>query len=66
MTAINFQIDQEDLQILYLHTREAYGNIVFNAWVIECEKGYKDYLIDRENPKTFSQWVNAQIIALCY
>ena len=66
MTTINFQIDKEDLQILYLHTKQAYGNIGFNVWVVECKKGYQEYLINRENPKSFTQWVNAQIIALCY
>ena len=66
MKNIDFKIDLEDLQALYIHTRQAYGNMTFDSWLLECKKAYKQYLTNRENPKTFSQWVNGQIIALAY
>jgi hypothetical protein len=66
MKNINFQIDLEDLQALYMHSRQAYGNMSFENWTSECKKAYVEYLNNRENPKTYSEWVNAQIIALAY
>ena len=66
MKNINFQIDLESLQALYVHSRQAYGDIPFDSFVVECKKAYIEYLTNRENPKTFSQWVNGQIIALNY
>ena len=70
-TEIDFTIDIEDLKILYLHTRHAYKDMLFDEWVIVAKTSYKEYhsrnLKDLEKygtPKTFSQWVNGQIIAL--
>lgn len=66
MKNTDFTIDLIDLQTLYIHTRKAYGNMPFEAWVLECQKAYNEYLEKRENPKTYSQWVNGQILALAY
>ena len=64
MKTIDFKIDQEDLKALFVLTRFAYGNMTFNSWVEECKNSYASFVKNKENPKTFSQWVNGQIIAL--
>lgn len=64
MTQIDFTIDQNDLKILFLHTRHAYSSITFEKWVIEVKSAYSSFIREKENPKTFSAWVNGQIIAL--
>ena len=68
---IDFTIDQEDLQILYLHIRYSYKRMSFDKWVIEVKNVYKEYhdrnlnnLEKYGTPITFSQWVNGQIIGL--
>ena len=66
---INFEIDLEDLKALFLHTKDAYKkNITFNIWVDNCQANYEQYFERQiqlnETPKSFSQWVNGQIIAL--
>jgi hypothetical protein len=70
-TEIDFTIDIEDLKILYLHTRHAYKDLLFDEWVIVVKTSYKEYhsrnlkyLEKYGTPKTFSQWVNVQIISL--
>lgn len=64
MLKIDFKIDKEDLQILFLKTREAYKNQSFEIWEQECEKSYEDYCKGKDNPKSYRQWVNGQIIIL--
>jgi len=66
---INFEIDLEDLKVLFLHTKFAFKkNITFNMWVHNCQSSYEQYFERQiqlnETPKSFSQWVNGQIIAL--
>jgi hypothetical protein len=67
----NFEIDNNDLDILYLHTKDAYKGISLDKWRIGVKNDYKEYYIRNLNnlqrygtPKTFSQWVNGQIISL--
>ena len=71
MENLNFDIDKEDLKILFIHVRDAYKGISYDKFVIEAKNSYKDYhnrnlnnLQKYGKPKTFSQWVNGQIIAL--
>ena len=71
MENLNFEIDNDDLKILHLNTRDAYKRMSFEKWVIEAKNAYKDYhnrnlnnLQKYGTPKTFSQWVNGQIISL--
>ena len=71
MENLNFTIDAQDLKILYLHTRDAYKGMSFEKWVIQAKDYYKIYYNRNLNnlqkygtPKTFSQWVNGQIISL--
>lgn len=61
---VSLKIDLEYLQTLYLHTRSSYGNISFLSWVKESEDSYRKYASNTRNAKTYSQWVNGQIIAL--
>ena len=70
-TEIDFTIDQEDLQILYLLIRYSYKRMSFDKWVIEVKNVYKEYhdrnlnnLEKYGTPITFSRWVNGQIIGL--
>lgn len=58
------QADEENLKILFAHTRHVFKNKEFNFWKKECEKSYFDYLKGRKNPKTFNEWVNGQILAI--
>lgn len=71
MTNLNFEIANDDLKLLFLYTKDAYKNKSFDNWLIEVKNSYKDYynrnlnnLQKYGNPKTFSQWVNGQIISL--
>lgn len=67
-----FTIEDQDLRILFLKTQNtkfsAQGYINF---IKECQEGYLDYFNRNMNnlekygiPKTYSQWVNGQIIYL--
>ena len=68
MGNIDFTIEENDLKCLYI----ACGlNQSFDRFKEDCKKGYTDYrnrnLADLKKygtPKTFSQWVNGQILAL--
>ena len=68
----NFNIENEDLKILFLKTqRNKFSEKAFNNFIKECEHCYLDYfnrnINDLErygNPKTYSQWINGQIIYL--
>lgn len=71
MENLNFEIDKDDLKILFIHVSDAYKGISFKKFVIETQSSYLDYFNRNINnlqkygtAKTFSQWVNAQIIAL--
>lgn len=71
MKNLDFTIELEDLQILFVKTRHAYKNMSFEKWTEEAKKSYSEYHERNSNdlkkygqPKTFFQWVNGQIIAL--
>jgi hypothetical protein len=64
MTELNFSIEQDDLKALFVHTRVAYGNMTFGQWVEEVKSAYSIFATGKSDVRTFSQWVNAQIIAL--
>lgn len=68
MGNIDFTIDEDDLKCLYLACKP---KKTFNEFVKDCKQGYTNYhkrnLDDLQrygNPKTFSQWVNGQVIYL--
>ena len=68
----NFLIEEQDLRILFLKTQTTkFSKQGFNNFIKECEDAYSNYFnrnmnnLERYgNPKTYSQWVNGQIIAL--
>ena len=64
----DLRINQDELKVLFIHTRYAYGNITFISWEKECKKSYMSYFNNKElfsnRQYTYSQFVNAQIIAL--
>ena len=60
----DFTIAPDDLKVLFAHTKYAYGNMTFTQWCDDVKKAYANFIKGKENPKTFSQWVNGQIIAL--
>ena len=65
MIEINYSIAQEDLKALYLLSKNAFGNMSFDVWCESVRGSYLQYVkSNRESHKTFSQWVNGQIIAL--
>ncbi|AGO49115.1 hypothetical protein Phi13:1_gp104 [Cellulophaga phage phi13:1] len=66
---IDFKIDIQDLQALFIATRDGYKRgVTFHNWTQNCEADYEQYFKRQvqlnEKPKTFSQWVNGQTIAL--
>jgi len=71
MSTLNYSIEIEDLKVLMIKSIVAYKNTSFENFVIECKQSYSDYynrnmsdLKKWGQPKSFSQWVNGQIIAL--
>ena len=68
----DLKIELQDLRLLFLKSEYTkFSKQGFEDFVIECKKSYLDYYnrninnINRYgNPKTYSQWVNGQIIAL--
>ena len=71
MEKIEPSISQQDLKILFVKVQHAYKGYTFEKFVTEAKQSYADYhRRNTENinkygkPKTFSQWVNAQIIAI--
>jgi hypothetical protein len=67
MKAIDFTIDHEDVLILWGHSQHCYPGYTFEKFRNEIKGVYvNNYLPNRENPLTFSQWVNAQIITIAY
>ena len=61
---LDLKINEEDLKILYLKTRFAYGNISFDNWNIDCLNSYKSFAENKTKVITYSQWVNGQILSL--
>jgi hypothetical protein len=69
---MDFTIDEQDLRILFLHTQSTkFSKDGFKKFILDCENSYSEYYKRNMNnvsryglPKTYSQWVNAQIIAL--
>lgn len=64
MKIVDFSIDQEDLKVLYVKTKHAYGNLDFEKWVKQVKNAYSSFVKNKNNPKSFSDWVNGQIIYL--
>lgn len=72
MKALDYAIDKDDLKCLFLHTNnKVITGGMFEKWILETKKSYLEYHERNLNnlakygfPKTFSQWVNGQIIAL--
>ena len=64
----NLDITQEDLKILFSHTKNAYGNMSFEKWKDESEKSYLSYFnnksIFNNRQYTYSQFVNYQILSI--
>ena len=61
-TTIDFTIDANDLKALYFACKGAYKD--YDYFVKDCKESYTEYLRHRTTPKTFSEWINAQTIAL--
>lgn len=71
LDTIDFSIDEDDLKCLMVNCLDAYNGYTFEKFVDEAKQGYSEYhkrnLANLEKygqPKTFSQWVNGQIISL--
>ena len=64
---MNYEIDTQDLQILFLKVQFSIDNLSFDEWVKQVKKDYLHYIQDgRKNIKSFSKWINGQIIAMDY
>tara|TARA_R110000765_G_scaffold389357_1_gene481797 strand:- start:45 stop:254 length:210 start_codon:yes stop_codon:yes gene_type:complete len=65
----NLKIELDDLKALFTQSTSTNTNMTFADWSEECVKSYMIYfnngIIIKSLPKyTYSEWVNAQIIAL--
>ena len=59
----DFTIDEDDLKSLYFACKGAYKD--YDYFVKDSKEGYEGYLfLKKDKPKTFSEWINAQTIAL--
>ena len=59
-------VKKEDLQTLFLATKNAYKGYSFEKWEKEVKISYKEYCKSKSKPMSFSQWINGQILALSY
>ena len=64
MENVNFKIEENDLKNLFVITRFCYGQISFNVFKEEIKNDFLVYLKRTNSTKSFSEWVNGQIIAL--
>lgn len=64
----DLKINQKDLKVLFAHTKGAYKGMSFDDWSKECYKSYMSYYNNKVmygyNRYTYSQFVNAQILAI--
>jgi len=64
----DLRIEKKDLKVLFAHTKGAYGKMTFLNWCKDCEKSYISYFNNKQifnkNKYTYSQFVNAQILAI--
>jgi len=68
----DLKIEDQDLRILFLKTESTkFSAQGYSNFIKECEVAYLDYFNRNMNnlekygtPKTYSQWVNGQIIYL--
>jgi hypothetical protein len=58
------EVDLKDLQEINLYSVELNKGINSKVWFSECRKSYIQYLKVSESKKTFSEWLNNQIILL--
>lgn len=62
---LNLEIDEIDLKILFLLASVGdYKEISFAVWCEDTKKAYIDFKERSNTDKSYSQWVNGQIIAL--
>ena len=58
----NLKIDENDLKVLYSHTKGAYNHLTFEEWKDECKKSYISYFNNKAlfnvRKYTYSQFVN--------
>lgn len=60
----NLAIDINDIKALLVHCRDAYPTMSVNDFKSLCINDYLHYWHERNNPMTFSEWVNGQILVL--
>jgi len=61
---IDMKIESEDLKALFLAVRFSLKGQSLKNFCTDCEKSYKEYYKKRDNPKSYSQWINGQTIAM--
>lgn len=69
MKTLDFTIDQDDLKALFICTRDSHKRgVTFQNWKNNCEANYEQYFERQlqldQTPKTFSQWINGQVVSL--
>ena len=53
--------EEDDLLALFAIAKRTYFRGNFSQFTKETEEAYLDYFKNRNNPYTYSQWVNRQI-----
>lgn len=68
MANIDFTIEKDDLKCLFIACKLQTS---FNVFISDCKKSYTEYyqrnldnLQKYGEPKTYSQWINGQILSL--
>lgn len=70
-TTIDFTVSENDIKCLFIASLSGVKGYTFEKFVSECKEGYLMYYNRNMNdlkyygkPKTYSQWINGQILAI--
>ncbi len=61
---INFQVDHQDMQALYIASFNVSKSMSFESFKKNCQSAYTKYISKNPGEKTYSQWINKQVIYL--
>lgn len=62
----DMQCSVDDLKALFIACKNAYKGYSYDMFQKECKNNYIEYAKTKRFPKSYSQWINGQIIALIW